>query len=157
MGHMNVMWYAGKFDEASWHFLSNLGVTRSYLSQQNSGMAALQQNLSYKKELYAGDIITIRSRLIEMREKTIRFVHEMWNDATGEIAAISELTGIYLDAATRKSRPIPKEIRERALELLNDQNLCYSDEGSFMRSESSPSFMADNQLAESCLPSDFRS
>ena len=29
MGHMNVMWYVGKFDEATWHFLAAVGNLRS--------------------------------------------------------------------------------------------------------------------------------
>jgi hypothetical protein len=28
LGHMNVMWYVGKFDEASWQLLATLGFTR---------------------------------------------------------------------------------------------------------------------------------
>jgi acyl-CoA thioester hydrolase len=31
MGHMNVMWYVGKFDEATWQILSMLDLTPSFL------------------------------------------------------------------------------------------------------------------------------
>ena len=34
MGHMNVMWYVGKFDEATWHLLALLGLTPSSLREQ---------------------------------------------------------------------------------------------------------------------------
>src|ERR1700758_2810342 len=34
MGHMNVMWYTGKFDEATWHLFGYIGVTPSYLRDQ---------------------------------------------------------------------------------------------------------------------------
>ena len=27
MGHMNVMWYVGKFDEGTWNFFASLGIT----------------------------------------------------------------------------------------------------------------------------------
>ena len=27
MGHMNVMWYVGKFDEATWHLFAQTGIT----------------------------------------------------------------------------------------------------------------------------------
>ena len=27
MGHMNVMWYVGKFDEATWNLFATLGVS----------------------------------------------------------------------------------------------------------------------------------
>ena len=55
IGHMNVMWYVGKFDEASWNMFARLGLTPSYLRESGRGMAAVQQNISYKRELLAGD------------------------------------------------------------------------------------------------------
>ena len=30
MGHMNLTWYAGKFDEATWNLLSLIGLTATY-------------------------------------------------------------------------------------------------------------------------------
>ncbi|HEY0457866.1 MAG TPA: thioesterase family protein [Pyrinomonadaceae bacterium] len=117
IGHMNVMWYTGKFDEASWHFLAGLGLTLKFLCEQNRLMAAVQQNTTYKRELLAGNIITIRSGILEMKEKTVRFFHEMRNEETGEVAALTELTGIYLDAETRKSTTFPENILKRGREI----------------------------------------
>ena len=48
-------------------------------------MAAVQQNVTYKRELLAGDIVEVRSRLLEIRDKSVRFLHEMRNAETGEI------------------------------------------------------------------------
>ena len=42
-GHMNNMWYAGKFDEASWNLLVQIGITPSYLRDANCGMATVEQ------------------------------------------------------------------------------------------------------------------
>ena len=50
IGHMNVMWYVGKFDEATWHLFAQIGLTPSYLRESGRGMAAVQQNISYKRE-----------------------------------------------------------------------------------------------------------
>ena len=63
MGHMNVMWYVGKFGEATWQFFSTFGLTPSFLREQGRGMAAVQQNITYKRELRAGGyrIDTVRS------------------------------------------------------------------------------------------------
>jgi len=55
MGHMNVMWYTGKFDEASWSLLSRIGLSRTFMQRRNQGMAAVQQNITYKRELRAGE------------------------------------------------------------------------------------------------------
>ncbi len=107
MGHMNVMWYVGKFDEATWQFFAMFGLTPSFLREQGRGMAAVQQNITYKRELRAGDVVSIRSGVLEIREKVIRFFHEMYNDETGEIAATTEMTGVHLDTVLRKSCPFP--------------------------------------------------
>lgn len=39
VGHMNVMWYVGKFDEATWCFLADLGLTPGALRARGRGMA----------------------------------------------------------------------------------------------------------------------
>jgi acyl-CoA thioester hydrolase len=111
VGHMNIMWYVGKFDEANWNLFARFGLTPSYLRQSNRGMAAVQQNITYKRELLAGDIVEIRSRLLELREKSIRFVHEMRDAETGEVAAICEITGVHMDRHARRATPFADAIR----------------------------------------------
>ncbi len=118
MGHMNVMWYTNKFDEATWNLFAQLGITTAYIREHRVGMAAVQQNTTYKRELAPGDVVTVRSRLLEVREKVIRFQHEMINGESGEIAATSELTSVHLDLVTRKARPLPPDILARALAAL---------------------------------------
>ena len=72
-------------------------------------MAALEQHLTYKRELHAGDIVTIRSTVIEVKDKVSRVMHEMRNDETGEIAAIASIVGVFFDATTREARSIPAD------------------------------------------------
>jgi acyl-CoA thioester hydrolase len=114
VGHMNIMWYVGKFDEANWNLFARLGLTPSYLREANRGMAAVQQNITYKRELLAGDIVEIHSQLVELREKSIRFVHELRNAETGEVAAICEITAVHMDRQARKATPFADEIRHAA-------------------------------------------
>jgi acyl-CoA thioester hydrolase len=118
MGHMNVMWYVGKFDEATWNLFAEMGVTTAFLKQTRRGMAAVQQNITYRRELLAGDTIAIRSAFLEVREKVAKFVHEMRHAVTGEVSAICVLTGVHMDAETRKSCAFPPEIIERARSLV---------------------------------------
>lgn len=114
MGHMNVMWYTGKFDEATWNLFADLGITPTYMREQQRGMAGVQQNTAYKEELFAGDVIEVRSRVLEVRDKVIRFLHEMRNIEKGTVAATTELTAVHLDRQTRKSCPFPPAIRAAA-------------------------------------------
>jgi acyl-CoA thioester hydrolase len=113
MGHMNVMWYVGKFDEATWQLLAAVGLSRVRLQQDQIGLAGVEQHIEYKRELLAGDLITIRSSIQEVREKTFRLVHEMTNQETQELAARMVLTAVCIDINRRKARPIPPDIRER--------------------------------------------
>ena len=118
IGHMNVMWYVGKFDEATWHLFAQIGLTPSYLRESGRGMAAVQQNISYKRELLAGDMVEIRSRILELRDKVLRFGHDMINVESGETAASCELTGVYLDRAARRSIAFEDKVRGLAQKLM---------------------------------------
>ena len=120
MGHMNVMWYVGKFDEATWHLLASAGLTGKRMREEGIGMVAVEQRIEYKRELLAGDLITIRSRFQEVREKVLLFVHEMANEETHEVAARTFLTGACLDTTTRKARALPADVRERIMMTLTE-------------------------------------
>jgi acyl-CoA thioester hydrolase len=95
-----------------------MGVTASFLKESRRGMAAVQQNITYKRELHAGETVVVRSAFIEVREKLAKFVHEMRNGVSGELSAVCVLTGVHIDAQTRKSCPFPPEILERGRGLV---------------------------------------
>ena len=120
MGHMNVMWYVGKFDEATWNLFAAAGVTAGFLKENRRGMAAVQQNITYRRELLVGETVAIGSAFLEVRDKVAKFVHEMVNAQSGEIAAICVLTGVSTDSRTRKSTPFPAEMVARAQDLVRD-------------------------------------
>ena len=111
VGHMNVMWYVGKFDEATWNFFSEVGLTRAYMDANDRGMAAVEQVINYKKELMAGDTVAVHSAVVEVKDKVLRFNHEMRNAQSGEVAATTLLTGVFLDRTARKACPFPADIR----------------------------------------------
>jgi len=119
MGHMNVMWYVGKFDEATWNFFATVGLTSSYLRDENRGMVAVEQKITYRRELLAGDTLFVRSRFVEVREKVVRFVHEMRNAESRDTAAITELTGVHIDRTARRAVPLPEGVVERARAMLS--------------------------------------
>jgi len=118
MGHMNVMWYVGKFDEATWSFFAALGVTPRYLRESATATAAVDQRLQYRKELLAGDTVSIGSGLLELRDKAVVFFHEMRNNETNEVCATCRITGVHLDSQTRRAKPWPAGVRERAAPLV---------------------------------------
>jgi acyl-CoA thioester hydrolase len=118
MGHMNVMWYVGKFDEATWNLFAAMGLTTAFLRENKRGMAAVQQNITYRRELLAGDTVTVHSAFLEIRDKVARFVHEMRHAESGELAALCMLTGVHIDAVARKSCAFPEDILARGRSLV---------------------------------------
>ena len=118
MDHMNVQWYVSKFDEATWHLFSAIGITNTYIHENNRGMAALEQTTKYQSEVTAGDLLHINSKVLEITEKKIRFLHIMLNTETEKEVATSELLAIHLDRAKRKSCILPEYIQAKCKELI---------------------------------------
>ncbi len=80
-------------------------------------MAAVEQTITYKRELRAGDVVTVRSKVLEIKEKTVKFHHEMTNDETGELSAVCVIVGVHMDTTLRRARAIPADLRARALDV----------------------------------------
>ena len=118
MGHMNVMWYVGKFDEATWNLFSMIGLTPAFLRDHERAMAAVQQNITYKRELLSGDVVAVRSGMLEMRAKVATFVHEMRQAQTGEVSAVCVLTAVHMDGKARKATAFPAGVIARGKELM---------------------------------------
>jgi acyl-CoA thioester hydrolase len=118
MGHLNVSFYVAKFDEATWQLLNAIRLTPSRLRAEKIGMAGVEQHIEYKRELYAGDVVSVTSRVLEIRDKSIRFEHQMKNDETGELAARMVIVAVHLDTATRRARAFPSDVRDRAAAMI---------------------------------------
>jgi acyl-CoA thioester hydrolase len=93
-------------DEASHNRFASVGVTGAYMRETGA--------IAYKREVLAGDVVEVHSRVLEVREKVIRFEHEMRFAVTGEVCATCEQTVVHIDAATRKARPFPDAVRAAA-------------------------------------------
>lgn len=118
MGHMNVMHYVGKFDEATWSLFSDIGLTGRRMRDEKKGMVAVEQNIQYKGELMAGDVVAVRSEIIKLTDKSVTFRHQMRNVETDAVAAITTLTGLYFDRVARKAINLPDDIKAKLQDML---------------------------------------
>lgn len=118
MGHMNVQWYTAKFDEATWHLFARAGLTPSYFEAENRGMAALEQATRYLAEAMAGQLLLCRSEVLEVKPKTVRFLHHMLDGETDQCIATSELIAAHLDSVKRKACPLPRALRTNCESLI---------------------------------------
>lgn len=112
MNHMNVQFYVEKFDQATWNLFALLGITSKYMKESNTGMAALEQNIKYIREVVAGDNLYIESEIQEIKGKIVRFRHVMKNLESESIVSESELVGVHIDSIKRKGINIPDFVSE---------------------------------------------
>jgi len=118
MGHANLRAYGEFFEQALWHLFHRIGITPSVLRGDSIRMAGVQQNINYRKELLPGDLIVVHSRLAELKERSLKMVHEMQHVESGQVCATCELTAVCIDVRTRKPRSFPSEIAAKAKEIL---------------------------------------
>ena len=121
MGHMNVMWFVGKFDEATWNLGAQMGMTSQYLKDAKRGMAAVEQRISYRREALVGDIVVIRSAVLEVRPKSVRFVHEMFRGDDGDHLSTMIVVGVHIDIVARKSVQFEPQIVARTQAMVDAQ------------------------------------
>lgn len=118
MGHMNVVAYAAKFDQGTWSFFNDIGLTPTYFRASGQATAAVRYETVYERELLAGDVVTVRTRLTKLGRTSFAFRHEMWNGETGERAAAADCTGVLIDRATRRPVPWPDDLAQRLRALI---------------------------------------
>jgi acyl-CoA thioester hydrolase len=127
MGHMNVMWYVGKFDEATWNLGAMMGMTAQYLRETRRGMAAVERHISYQREALVGDVIVVRSAMLEVRPKSVRFVHEMFRGDGGEHLSTMLATGVHLDLGARKSTQFEPAVFAASQSMLHEQPTLWDE------------------------------
>jgi acyl-CoA thioester hydrolase len=120
MGHVNVRAYGEFFEEACWQLYSAVGITPSLLRSGSFHMAAVEQHIRYLRELLAGDVIVVRSVVTEVREKVLKFAHQLHNVETGVLCATSAFTVVCIDSAARRARPFPEAIAAGARALIGE-------------------------------------
>jgi acyl-CoA thioester hydrolase len=108
------MYYVGKFDEATWHFFAHFGITPSYLKKEEKAMVAAEQNFKYFQELNSGNLIYVKTQLLEFKQKAIVFIHKMYNVETEALVAEGRMVGVHIDMTSRKPVPFPDHIWARS-------------------------------------------
>jgi acyl-CoA thioester hydrolase len=129
VGHMNVQFYTARFDEASWQFLAQLGLTPTFLKRSRRAAVAVDQRTQYKREVLAGTLLHIATELLSIGRSSMRFVHRMLDSETGEEVAVSELVGVYFDTDIRSATALPATVHRRASELRAAKTLVTLEPG----------------------------
>lgn len=122
MGHMNVRYYLGLFDDAAWQQFNMFGMDLAYYESKTGGSFALQQFISYVAEVRVGETVSIYGRLIGRSAKRVHFMLFMVNETTEKLAATLEILGSHADLHKRRTSPFPETIGAKIDELVTAHN-----------------------------------
>ena len=124
MGHMNVRYYMGVFDTATWRMFADYGLDEAYFSTTENGVFALKQFIQYLAEVRPGETVAVYTRILSLTDKRIHLMHFMAKQNTNRLAAIIESLITHANLKVRKAAPLPSEIAARfRYRLDKDQQL----------------------------------
>ncbi|MEK7855339.1 MAG: thioesterase family protein, partial [Acidobacteriota bacterium] len=80
----------------------------------NALMVVAESYCRYKSPAYYEDVLTVRTRVAEIRSRSIRFIYEIFRPADGILLAEGETLHLVTDQS-KKVRQIPNVYRERLM------------------------------------------
>jgi acyl-CoA thioesterase FadM len=107
-----------RFSAANGHATAAFGLTPRYMREQNRGFSTFQFQLGFEGGGRAGDPLTVRSALTHVGTSSMRVLHVMTNERSGERVATLEQSGVHLDLDARRPAPLTDELRAAALKML---------------------------------------
>lgn len=117
-GELHPRFFMARCSDAVTHLQHHYGLTPDYRKERGLGSAALEYNIEFLSPLRAGDAIVTRSGLREMQGKIQYFFHWFMDAASRRTVATVETAGTLFDFASRRSVPIPDDLRARAEPLI---------------------------------------
>ncbi len=108
-GHFNMAYYAVPFDRTVAEIFDEIGVGESYRRRTEHSFFTLAAQLNYLRELHAGDPLGMTFRMLDMDEKRVHFIMEMYHAEKMFRAATMESLVIHIDMRIRRSAPMLPE------------------------------------------------
>jgi acyl-CoA thioester hydrolase len=114
-GWMRMELFLGRVSDAVPNLLAGwraeVGRAAGQADAALTGGAVLEYRLCPRRWPRAGDLIEVRSGVVEVGEKTNRLVHLLLDPASGESWCAAEAVAVTFDLVTRKTVPIPEAQR----------------------------------------------
>ena len=118
-GQLGLQFYIHRFSAANGHAIAAFGMTPHYMRTERRGFSTFEFQFSLADgALRSGDPVRVRSALLHVGSSSMRLLHVMTNERSGERVASLEQLGVHLDMDARKSTPLPDSLRERAKAVL---------------------------------------
>jgi acyl-CoA thioester hydrolase len=110
--------YIHRFSAANGHAIAGFGMTPHYMRAEQRGFSTFEFQLELGAPLRAGDSVRVRSGVLHVGNSSLRLLHVMTREPSGEMAATLEQSGVHFDQEARRPAPLPDAMRQRARALL---------------------------------------
>jgi len=101
-GHMNESRYGQVFSDAGDVVMQMVGADQAYIAGGLSYFT-VSNEIGYLNETHLGDVIHVRTQVLEARGKKLRLYHEMIRTADGELLATCNQLLLHVSLETRRS------------------------------------------------------
>jgi acyl-CoA thioester hydrolase len=113
--HFTVAFYFARFEDATDAILGALGLDLPALAPGGQACVTTGGYVRYRRELRVGDILHMRSAVLDVADDGLRLVHEVFDSADGALCTTFEHDLALVDRASRARRPLTPTQREAAL------------------------------------------
>jgi len=110
----------GCVSDAATHLFTYCGADFNWRNEYNIGSAALDYSVRYYKDTPLGMAVTMYTNFTKIGNKSLKFIHHMVDDSTGEVIMDIEIVAVLFDLKKRKSIVVPEYFRAKASKLLID-------------------------------------
>jgi len=117
-GQVALPHYILRFSAANGHTTAALGMTPGYMRDRRRGFSTFEFQLALAGTLRPGDPVRVRSAPLHVGRSSMRLLHVMTNERSGERVASLEQLGVHFDMDARRSTPLPDALRDKAKALL---------------------------------------
>ena len=108
----------GCVSDAATHLFTYCGADYNWRSKYNIGSAALDYSVRYYKTAPLGMAVTMYTNFTKIGNKSLKFIHHMVDDTSGDIVMDIEIVAVLFDLEKRKSMEVSDAFRKKANTIL---------------------------------------
>lgn len=111
-----VVYYANYFrwfEAGRREILRSLGIDYNALHMKGILVPVVEAHCSYYKPARYDDVVIVETRIIEIKDKTIKFENKVFRKENKELLAAGYTINVFIDSKKMKSIEIPKDVRAK--------------------------------------------
>ncbi|MDA0564073.1 thioesterase family protein [Streptomonospora sp. S1-112] len=115
-GHLSEAYYVLVFGFATDALMERVGLDAAYREATGRSLYTVEAHVRYLREVPADTEVEVRTRILSVGAKKVRFCHEMLLD--GDLRATEELMALHVDQEAGAATPFPPEVADHLTRLV---------------------------------------